>query len=114
MFSVLEGTNAMSGKRSVLQKRIRLHSPFSMYNNCWNHHLASCLLHLMKELLKELNGELLSDYDALLLGLWKCFTIHQKRRILESIQLIYCKKRLKIIKAAIAGWLTHGKLSHCV
>ena len=109
MFSVLEGTNAMSGKDTGLQRRIRFYSPFNIYINCRNHRLALCLPHLMKD--SDI-GELLSDFDALLLGLWKMFRYSPKKgTVLENVQMIYGKKQLKIIKAAVTRWLTHGRAS---
>ena len=47
-FSVLDGTNAMCGKERGLQRRIQHYSPFIIYMNCCNHHLALCLPHIMK------------------------------------------------------------------
>ena len=86
MFCVLFGTNAMSGKTYLLQKKIRFHSPFNIFINCRNHRLALCLPHLAKD---TVIGELLPDYDTLLLGLvsGKCFTI-KFEKILENIQII--------------------------
>ena len=82
-FSVLDGTNSMSGKKNGLQRRIRNYSPFNIYINCRNHCLALCLPHLMKD---QYLGELLSDFDALLSGLWKTFHYSPKKSsILESM-----------------------------
>ena len=61
LFSVLDGTNSMSGKKNGLQTRIRYHSPFSIYINCRNHGLALCLTHLMREICR---GEIMNDYDT--------------------------------------------------
>ena len=66
-FSGLDGTNAMSGEQKGLQRRIRHLSPFAIYMNCRNHHLALCLVHL----LKKYDG--LNSVDALLLSIWKLF-----------------------------------------
>ena len=106
MFSVLDGTNSMSGNNSGLQRRIRFYSPFNMYINCRNHRLALCLLHLMKD---ADFAELLIDYDSLLLGIWKMFHFSPKKgAVLENVQSIYGKRPLKILKAAVTRWLTHG------
>ena len=111
-FSVLDGTNSMSGKNNGLQRHIRFYSPFNLYINCRNHRLALCLPHLMKD---PYLGELLVDYDTLLLCLWKMFHYSPKKNsILENIQTIYGKKQLKILKAAVTRWLTHGKASQRV
>ena len=75
-FSVLDGTNAMCGKEQGLQRRIQHYSPFIIYVNCCNHHLALCLPHIMKN--KKFSN-MLADYDALLLGLWKMFRYSLKK-----------------------------------
>ena len=70
LFSVLDGTNSISGKKNGLQKRIRYYSPFSIYINCKNHRLALSLPHLMKDICL---GEIINDYGILLLELWEIF-----------------------------------------
>ena len=98
-FSVLDGANAMSGKYNGLQRRIRNFSPFNIYINCRNHRLALCLPHLTKNIEY---AELVLDYNAVLLGVWKMFHYSPKiGAILESVQNIYGKKRLKMLKAAV-------------
>ena len=47
LFSVLDGTNAMSGRKNCLKRRIRIESPHNIYLICHNHRLALCLPHLM-------------------------------------------------------------------
>ena len=52
----------------------------------------------------------MSDYE-----LWKIFHFLSKRcSVLESFQVIYGKKPLKILKAAVTRWLTHGRASERV
>ena len=112
LFSVLDRTNSMSGKRNGQQRRIRYNLPFNIYSNCRNHCLALCLPHLMKSICL---GEIMNDYDTLLLGLLKIFHFSPKHSsILESFQVIYGKKPLKILKAAVTHWLTHSRASECV
>ena len=107
LFRVLDGTNSMTGKKNGLQTRIRYYSPFSIDINCRNHHLTICLPHLMKNICL---GEIMDDYDTLLLGLWEIFHFSPKRSsLLESFQVIYGKKPLKILKVAVTCWLTHGR-----
>ena len=109
LFSVLDGTNAMSGKKNSLQRRIRNFLPFSIYINCSNHRLALCLPHLMKYIEY---AELLLDYDAVLLGMWKMFHYSPKKgATMESVQNIYGKKPLEMLKVAVTRWLTHGRAS---
>ena len=86
LFSVLDGTNSISGKKNELQKRIRYYSPFSIYINCKNHRLALSLPHLMKDICL---GEIINDYGILLLELWEIFHFSLKcSSILESFQVI--------------------------
>ena len=50
MSSVLDGTNAMTVKKSGLQRRTRFHSILNIYINCRNHqYRALCLPHLTKD-----------------------------------------------------------------
>ena len=65
LFSVLDGTNTMSGGENGLQRRILNESPHHVYVNCRNHRQALCLPHLMKD--KEY-APLLATYDNFLLG----------------------------------------------
>ena len=95
LFSVLGGTNIMSGRKNGLQGRIRNESPHNVYVNCCNHRLALCLPHLMKD--KEF-ASLLETYDNFLLGVWKTFKYSPKKcAMFESIQEIYSKKLLKVL-----------------
>ena len=60
-------------------------------------------------------AELLLDFDSVLLGLWKMFHYSPKKgSVLESMQEVYGKKPLKILKAATTRWLTHGRSSQRV
>ena len=55
---------------------------------------------------------MLADYGTPFLGLWKMLLSSPKKgSILESIQQIYGKKPLKILKAATTWWLIHDKSS---
>ena len=110
--SVLDGTNSMSGGKNGLQRRIRYYPPFSIYINCRNHRLALCLPHLMKDICL---GGVMNDYDTLLLGLWKIFHFSPKRSLIfESFQVIYGRKPIRILKAAVTRWLTHARVSERV
>ena len=48
-FSALDGNNVMSAERKGLQQHICYVSPYALYLNCRNHHLALCLKHLLKK-----------------------------------------------------------------
>ena len=103
-FSGLDGTNAMSGERKGLQRLIRHSSPHSLYLNCRNHRLALCLVHLMPKYAK------LNELDGLLISLWKTFKFSSiKQAIFEDAQAQHDLKPMKIIKAVVTRWLTHGE-----
>ena len=56
--------------------------------------------------------ELFSDYDSLLLGSWEIFHfLPKKGTVLENVQSIYGKRPLRILKEAVARWLSHGRAS---
>ena len=86
LFSVLDDTNAMSGKEGRMQRRIRHYSPFNIYVNSCNHRLTLCLPHIMKN--KKFSN-MLAGYDAPPLGLWKMFHYSMKKgSILGSLQQV--------------------------
>ena len=91
LFSAFEGSNAMSGKKNLLQKRIRNFSPFNIYINCCNHGLALCLPHLMKNIEY---AEPLLDYDAVLLGMWKMFHYSPKKELYWNQFKVFMVKNL--------------------
>ena len=104
MFSGLDGTNAMSGERKGLQRRLRHASPFNVYLNCRNHRLALCLVHLIKKY------EVLESLDKLLISTWKLFKYSSiKQAIFENAQMLHDVTPLKIMKACTTRWLTHGE-----
>ena len=105
-FAGLDGTNAMSGERRGLQRRLRHLSPFCIYLNCTNHRLALVLVHLMKM------GEFdtLVSLDKLLLSIWKFFEYSSiKQAVFDDAQKVLEQKPLKILKACTTRWLTHGE-----
>lgn len=95
-FSGLDGTNAMSGEVSGLQRRLRNLAPHMLYMNCRNHRLALVLVHMMKQF------EFISDIDSLLEGLWKLFHYsNQKFEIFKAVQMAEGLPELKMLKVAI-------------
>ena len=76
--------------------------------NCRNRRLALCWPHLIKNVEYT---ELVLDFYAVLLGVWKMFNYSLKTgAVLESVQSIYGKKPLKMLKEAVTQWLTHGRV----
>ena len=93
-FSSLDGTNAISGERKGLQRRIRHVSPYAVYMNCRNHRLALCLVHFLKSYSE------LEPLDKLLLSLWKLFEYSSiKQAVFENAQKLDDLKPLKILEA---------------
>ena len=75
-FSVLDGTNAMSGNQNGVQRKIQHVSPYALYINCRNHRFALCLIYLIKEYPE------LQTVDTLLLSIWKIFKYGSVKQIL--------------------------------
>ena len=73
-FSCLDGTNAMSGEPTGLQRRIHNLAPFSIYVNCRCHRLALCFKHLFGQI------HWLGSINTFLLGLWKAFYYSGKKQ----------------------------------
>ena len=67
IFHGLDGTNAISGERSDLQRQLFHEAPHSKYVNCRSHRLALVFAHLMPQY-KELR-----EVDATVLALWKAY-----------------------------------------
>ena len=99
-----DGTNAMSGEKTGVQRRYRCEAPFSIYVNCWCHRLALCFEHLVSKF------PCLSEIDTLLWGLWKTFHCSSlNRHIFSELQQAYDLQIRHLVKAAITCWLSHGQ-----
>ena len=96
----------MSGEREGLQRLIRHTSPYAQYLNCKNYRLALCFIHLIPKYQK------LTELDGHLISLRKTFKSSSiKQSIFEEAQIQEDLKPLKITKACITRWLTHGESS---
>ena len=95
----------MSGERGALQRYMRNESPFSKYINCRFHRFALVFKHLMTRY------QILNSLDSLLLQLWKTFEFSTNNKaVLDEIQKAEGKTNtLKMLKASVTRWLTHGK-----
>ena len=74
LFSILDGTNAMSGKKNGLQRRIRIFSPFNRYINFRIHRqMLYCLI----------SWKMLSFFCImmLVLGVWKMFPYSPEKNL---------------------------------
>ena len=103
-FACFDGTNAMSGEKTGVQRRYRCEAPFSIYVNCGCHRLASCFKHLVNKF------PCISEIDKLLLGLWK--NVHYSsvnRHIFCELQQAYHLQPRHLVKTAVTRWLPHGQ-----
>ena len=99
----------MNNEQKDLQQHICHVSPHALYLNCCNHHLALCLVYLLKKF------DDLVSVDALLLSIWKTFHFSSiKQAVLEKAQEAENHPPLKILKASTTHWLMHGQTSICV
>ena len=105
-FSGLNGRNKMSGAKKGLQQCICHVSPYVLYMNCRYHHLAFCLVHLLKQYNK------LESVDALLSFIWNIFHYSSiKQAVFENAPETKNMMLLKILKSCTTQWLMHGKTS---
>lgn len=103
-FSGMDGCNTMSGENGGLARHIRHGSPHCLYLNCRNHRLALCLVHLLRVYPE------LQRVDEVMLTLWKFFKNSSVRTaVYENAQEAEGLKKLKILKASVTRWLTHGQ-----
>ena len=99
-FHGLDATNAMSDERSGLQRRLRHEAPHSKYVNCRNNRLALVFVPQFKQL---------REVDATVLALWKASKYPSiKASIFNSAQEAEGLEKLKLLKASLARWLSHG------
>ena len=104
-FNGFDVTNTMSGERGGLQRYMRNESPFSKYINCRSHRFALVFKDLMTRY------QVVNSLDSLLLQLWKTFKFSTNNKaVLDEIQKGEGKTNtLKMLKACVIRWLTHGK-----
>lgn len=103
-FCSLDGTNTMSGEHGGLARQVRHAPPHCIYLNCRNHRLALCLVHLLRVYPD------LQHVDELMLTLWKFFKNSSVRAaVVQNAQEVEGLRSLKILRASVVRWLTHGK-----
>ena len=104
-FNGFNDTTTMSDERGGLQRYMRNESPFSKYINCRSHRVALAFKHLMTRY------QILNSLNSLLFQLWKtCKFSTNSKAVLDEIQKAEGKTNtLKMLKACVTRWLTHGK-----
>eukprot|EP00111_Clytia_hemisphaerica_P019691 TCONS_00058113-protein len=103
-FGGMDGCTVMSGEHNGLKALLGNITPHFIYIHCRNHRLALCFAHLIPEF-KEFE-----NFDGLLLNLYlllKKSTV--KQSIFDEVQKAYNLTSLKLIKAAVTRWLSHGQ-----
>ena len=95
-----DGTNTMSGHRSGVQKRLRLHAPSALYIHCHCHQLQLAAINAAEEhvAVKRVLGTLLT--------IWKSFHYSpQKAARLAEIQAELHSPEIKMQKPSDTRWL---------
>jgi len=103
-FAGMDGCTTMSGEHNGVQKLFSDTTPHFNYIHCRHHRLALCFAHLVPQFQE------FSKFDGLLLNLYLLLK-HSgvKQAIFEELQNAYDLPTLKLIKAAVTRWLSHGK-----
>ena len=103
-FAGMDGCTVMAGEHNGLKSRIGEIVPHFIYLHCRNHRLALCFAHLIPEF-KEFE-----NFGGLLLNLYLLLkNSNVKQSMFEEVQQAYNLSSLKLIKAAVTRWLSHGQ-----
>ena len=107
-FAGMDGCSTMSGEHNGVRSLFERSTNHFTYIHCRNHRLALCFAHLIPlfEDFKKFDG-LLNLYLLL-----KNSSV--KQAIFDEVQKAYELTSLKLIKAAVTRWLSHGKAAQRV
>ena len=108
-FTGMDGCSTMLGDHNGVTVHFKENSSHHSSIHCRNHRLALCFAHLIP-FHKEFE-----TFDGLLLNLYlsmKNSTV--KSSIFDEVQKSYDLTSLKLIKAAVTRWLSHGKAAQRV
>ena len=101
-FVGMDGCTVMAREHNGLKSRIREIVPHFIYLHC--HRLVLCFAHLIPEF-KEFE-----NFDGLLLNLYLLLkNSNVKQSMFEEVQQAYNLSSLRLIKAAVTCWLSHGQ-----
>ena len=105
----MDGCSTMSGEHNGVRSLFERSTNHFTYIHYQNHLLALCFAHLIPQFedFKKFNGLLLNIY--LLLK-----NSSMKQAIFDEVQKAYELTSLKLIKAAVTRWLSHGKAAQRV
>ena len=108
-FSGMDGCSTMAGDHNGVKRFFHDATPHFTYIHCRNHRLALCFAHLIPQY------EEFKNFDALLLNLYLLMKNSSvKQAMFEEVQSAYGLTSLKLIKAAVTRWLSHGKAAQRV
>ena len=100
----MDGCTVMAGEHNGLKYRIAGVAPHFIYLRYSNHRFALCFRHLI------LQFEEFENFDGLLLNLYLSLkNSNVKQSIFEEVQQAYNLSSLRLIKAAVTRWLSHGQ-----
>ena len=104
----MDGCTTMSGEHQGVKTYFMKNSPHLLYIHCRNHRLALCFAHLIPKY-KEFE-----KFDGLLLNIYLLLKHSSvQASIFEEVQKAYLPS-LKLVKAAVTRWLSHGKAAQRV
>ena len=105
----MDGCSTMSGEHNGVRSLFERSTNHFTYIHCRNHCLALCFAHLIPQF------EDFKKFDGLLLNLYLLLKNRSvKQAIFDEVQKAYELTSLKLIKAAVMRWLSHGKAAQRV
>ena len=103
-FAGMDGCSTMAGEHAGVKELLAAATFHFVYIHCRNHRLALCFAHLIPQFSE------FENFDSVLLSLYLLLKNSSvKQLIFEEVQQAYDLPSLKLIKAAVTRWLSHGK-----
>ena len=103
-FAGMDECYTMAGEHAGVKQLLAAATYHFVYIHCRNHRLALCFAHLIPKFPD------FENFDSLLLNLYLLMKNSSvKQSIFEEIQQAYELLSLKLIKAAVTRWLSHGQ-----
>ena len=104
-----DGTNTMSGARTGVQRRVRVHAPSALYVHCRCHQLQLASVHAAD------NHQEVKRVFGTLLTMWKTFHYSPKKaEKLSEIQQILDQPELKVLQPSDTRWLARERCVQAV
>ena len=107
-FVGMDGCSTMSGEHNGVRSFFERSTNHFIYIHCRNHCLALYFAHLIPQF------EDFKKFDGLLLKLYLLLKNSSTRQAnFDEVQKAYKLTSLKLIKAVVTQWLSHGKAAQC-